>query len=196
MNAIYPSIGELFRLPFVLDIVDNLMVTGDITKEDFKPINVAFDDLTRQWKIDKEFQLLDLVAQGYDSKELPPLKTMFNLATTFLYCSLCSRFLRHPQVLMHSCTRTFNYFEADLLKDPRSNEVLWNSDKRLGVEKAHVEFIGGLLRMVGSDPKTTKVQEMDVLDPIFECVPCNDIREGRATMNWKTTVIPLFFLLC
>ena len=35
---------------------------------------------------------------------------------------------------------------------------------------------------------------MDVLDPIFECVPRNDIREGRATMSWKTTAIPLFLL--
>lgn len=100
VNAIYPSISEIFRLPFVLDIVDMLMVTGDITKEDFKPINVAFDDLTRQWKIDKELQLLDLIAQGYDSKELPPLETTFDLATTFLYCSLCLRFLRHPK---YSC---------------------------------------------------------------------------------------------
>lgn len=96
---------------------------------------------------------------------------------------------------MHSCTRTFNHSETDHLKDLRSNEILWNSNKRLGVEKAHVEFIGGLLHMIGLDPKTTKVQEMDVLDPIFECVPCNSMREGRATMSWKTTVIPLFLLV-
>lgn len=62
VNAVYPPISELFRLPFVMDFVDNLMVTGDITKEDFKPINISFDDLTRQWKIDKELQLLDLIA--------------------------------------------------------------------------------------------------------------------------------------
>lgn len=164
VNAVYPPISELFHLPFVLDFVDNLMVTGDITKEDFQPIHNSFDDLTHQWKIDKELQLLDLIVQGYDSKELPPPETMFDLAMTFLYCSLCSCFLWHPQVLMHSCTRTFNHSETDLLKDLRSNEVLWNSNKWLGVEKAHVKFIGGLLHMIGSDPKTMRVQEMDVLD--------------------------------
>jgi hypothetical protein len=195
VNAFYPTIGELFRLPFALDVVDNLPAPGDITKEDLKPISLLFGDLSIQWKSDKEIQLLDLIAQVYDSQGLPSPETTFDLAMTFFYCSHCLRIIRYPKVLMHSCTRAFRHLansEADLLKNLHSNKVLWNSI--LTVQPAHLELVTGLLCMTGLDPRATKVHEMDMLDRIFECVPCNDICEGRVTMSWKTTVIPILLL--
>jgi hypothetical protein len=55
-----------------------------------------------------------------------------------------------------------------------------------------------IVSMAGLDPKTATAQDMDALDPIFECIACNSFTEGRATMTWMTTVcsVSSLFLEC
>jgi hypothetical protein len=74
-------------------------------------------------------------------------------------------------------------------------ETLWNYKGDIVIKPEHTAFVAELVRLAGLDPKTATVQEMDALDPIFECVHCNSFALGRATMTWKTAVPPCFSFL-
>jgi len=38
--------------------------------------------------------------------------------------------------------------------------------------------------LCGLDPKSATREDMDKLNPIFECLACNDLRKGRCTLPW------------
>lgn len=45
------------------------------------------------------------------------------------------------------------------------------------------------------DPETATVQQLNELDPIFECVACTQTHGGRCVMAWETLVRPLSLLV-
>jgi len=65
------------------------------------------------------------------------------------------------------------------------------SDLRAVIEKPRPEMTGRcrlMLEILGLDPQTATVEELDELDPIFECLMCNDPEKGRFVMAWESTV--------
>jgi hypothetical protein len=196
-NSIYPTTSEFTRLPLVQNIFGKLAKDENLTEADLESIRVALDDLNIEWQGKIKNELFQIVSKSSEDTVLDP-QTALNLATTFFACTTCyrSRFLRYPNVLMHKCATALDWkssHEGDLetrFLRQHCKETLWNYKGDIVIKPEHTAFVAELVRLAGLDPKTATVQEMDALDPIFECVHCNSFALGRATMTWKTAVRP------
>ncbi|KIM49552.1 hypothetical protein M413DRAFT_438740 [Hebeloma cylindrosporum] len=201
-NAICPTSADLFRLPLVRNIIDTVPATVDFTADDLQPIALSFDDLTLQWRKEIELKLLGLIqaAEGSDVQNSLDAEAVLNLATSFFSCKHCDRFLRYPAVLMHSCATKSSYnfppkddpdrdhvYAAEFLR-----QIYWNADQSITRKPEHVAVVSRLLDMVGFDAKTATVEDMDALNPLFECTSCNSFSEGRAIMTWQTVLVHRF----
>ena len=201
-NATYPTTADLFRIPFVRNIIDTVpAATGDFTSDDLEPVSLSFDVLNLQWQKEIGHKLVGLIqaAEGSDAQDSLDAEAVLNLATSFFSCKACPRFLRYPAILMHPCATKYNY-QAPEKGDPDHlyiaeirRETFWNTNHNVSMKPEHVAFVSRLLDMVGLDPKTATAQEMDNLNPIFECISCNSLSEGRAIMSWKTAVCLAMF---
>jgi hypothetical protein len=195
-NAIYPTTTDLFRIPFVRSIIDTVPATGDFTSDDLEPVRLSFDDLNLQWQKEIEQKLMDLIqaAKGSDVQDSLDAKAVLTLATSFFSCRRCPRFLRYPAILMHPCATKYNH-QALEKDDPDylyiaeiREETFWNANHYISMKLGHIAIVSRILDVVGLDPKTATAQEMDALNPIFECISCNNLSAGRAIMSWKTAV--------
>jgi hypothetical protein len=200
-NAIYPTTADLFRIPLVRNIIDTVPTTGDFTNDDLEPVSLSFDVLNLQWQKEIELKLLDLIqaAEGSDKHDSLDAEAVLNLATSFFSCKGCARFLRYPAILMHPCATKWN-FQAPEKDDPDHlyiaeirRETFWNSNHNITMKPEHIAVVSRLVDMVGLNPKTATVQDLDTLNPIFECISCNSLSEGRATMSWQTVVCLAMF---
>jgi len=200
-NAICPTTSELFRLPFVRDIIDSVPATGDFTIDDLKPVNLSFDVLNVQWQKEIELKLLGLIQAvgGPNVQNSLDAAAVLNLATSFFSCGSCNRFLRYPAILIHSCATKYNYrfpekddFDQSYIAETRG-ETFWNANQYISMKQEHVVVVSRLLDMVGLDSKAATIQEMNNLNPIFECISCNSLSEGRAVMSWQTAVCLAMF---
>jgi len=200
-NAICPTTSELFRIPFVRDIIDTVPATGDFTIDDLEPVSLSFDVLNLQWQKEIELKLLGLIqaVEGPNVQDSLDAEAVLDLATSFFFCGTCSRFLRYPAILMHSCATKHNHQvpERDDLDQlyiaQTRGEVFWNANHNISMKPEHVAVVSRLLDMVGLDSKTATIQEMNNLNPIFECISCNNLSEGRAIMSWQTAVCLAMF---
>lgn len=198
-NSIYPTTSEFTRLPLVQNIFGNLAKDENLTEADLESIRVALDDLNIEWQDKIKNELVEIISKNSEDTVLDP-QTVLNLATTFFACTTCyrSRFLRYPNVIMHKCATALDWkssHEGDLetrFLRQHCKETFWNYKGDIVIKPEHTAFVAELVRLAGLDPKTATVQEMDALDPIFECVHCNSFALGRATMTWKTAVRPCF----
>ena len=195
-NAIYPTTADLFRIPFVRSIINTVPTTGDFTSDDLEPVSLSFDVLNLQWQKEIKQKLLDLIqaAEGSDVQDSLDAEAVLTLATSFFSCRGCPRFLRYPAILMHPCATKYKY-QALEKDDPDHlyiaeirEETFWNTNHYISVKPEHVAVVSRMLDMVGLNPKIATAQEMDALNPIFECISCNNLSVGRAIMSWKTVV--------
>ncbi|KIM49548.1 hypothetical protein M413DRAFT_21749 [Hebeloma cylindrosporum] len=194
-NSIYPTSSELMRLPFVKDIFDNLSKGESLTEANLESVRLELDDLNVEWQENIKNELVEIASKGYEDDPVDP-ETVLTLATTFFACKTCYRvrLLRYPNILMHKCATTLDWQsshegepEARFLKR-HFQETFWNAKGHIVCEPAHRAFVVELVRLAGLDPVTATAGDMDAVDPIFECVPCNSVTKGRATMSWKTAV--------
>lgn len=173
--------------------------TGGITKEDLDPLVEAYPDIAREWKLETEAKLLDMIRISCgDSYAFDP-NTVLHLATTFFSCSECRRYnslengpIWYPRVLLHDHARRSDGrnsmdLDTEMVYDiTRSTQ--WNARDVFQFSNAERLIMSDVLEEAGFDPETTTVEELNALDPIFECVPCNNIRHGRFTMKWTHLV--------
>ncbi|KDR81924.1 hypothetical protein GALMADRAFT_221811 [Galerina marginata CBS 339.88] len=194
-NALHPSAGELFRDSVVWDIIINTPSTVDFKKEHFDPIVPMLPDIVLRWKRKIEEKLLHLIRTAAPEYTFDP-ETVFQLATTAFSCSGCgykNQSLWHPRVLMHSCATKNDYSaveDADL-NDVKSalRQVYWNYRLCLSFKPYDLQLLSKVVGMCGLDPNTATAVDMDVVNPIFECVACNRPQLGRATMTWREVCV-------
>lgn len=200
---IHPTTGELFRFPFIQGIVATLSPTASFSEDDLELIKRSFNDINQQWQKSVESKLRDIASKGYKEGVNP--ETVVSLATTFFSCTSCSlRYLRYPGVIMHKCPQKINFsntWEDDLdvmigSSKLSESETYWNNEWTIVVKPEQTEFMASVVSLTGLDPKTATAQDMDVLDPIFECVSCNNYCDGRMTMSWTTTVYSISYVSC
>jgi len=143
---------------------------------------------------------------------------ILELATSFFQCpklNCRAAQLRYPSVLEHSCAREspigsldqHHQQHQDSVTEALHRLVYKNDDNPNGqtnlsavITAPHPEVVSHCLftlELLGLDPQTTTVEQMNELDPIFECLPCGDEEKGRFVMAWETMVrLSLLHLNC
>jgi hypothetical protein len=193
VNCIYPTTIELYRIPFIQSIIDSVPSTDSFTQDNLAPVRLDFVNLVLLWRQEIELKLVDLIRAGSHSGEEIDRESMFNLATSLFSCCTCSRFLRYPKVIRHACATQNKFMEGtdlDLKVMNHLGETFWNRNGCIAVNVYHISLLVQLLSMANLNWSTTTVQELNARGPIFECIPCNDERTGRATMTWDRVVCP------
>ena len=139
---------------------------------------------------------------------------VLQLATSFFRCSSSrcgSPQLRFPSVLSHPCARKIPigghgrgnlqdwvydalYDIEDTNDEDGDASGEWNLDEIIQAPSSDaMRHCLAILEILNLDPKTTTSAQLFELDPIFECVVCNNAEEGRRVMTWETAVsFPLF----
>ncbi|KAF8960826.1 hypothetical protein BDZ97DRAFT_1832033 [Flammula alnicola] len=182
-HAIYPPPSELFRIT----TEDPSLV--DYSKEYPEAIRVTIPEIALRWQKDIEDKLRGLITSACPEYMFDP-STVLDLATTFFCCDNCDEVMRHDHAMMHGCaTRIHSYLD---LYQRASSEVLqgvnWNSGICIKFRPDILQLITRVVELSGFNPTTTTAREMDEANPIFECVDCDNIETGRATMSWATVV--------
>lgn len=194
------SARELFHVPTIHSLIMDTPLE-DFTTETLEPVRENFTVLmTEAQKLMKE-ALFKMIENAYGPGDAIDEHTIFNLATTFFKCKDCPyTTIRLPRALVHSCAIRFRGLsakkaglsleenaEADVASKVLS-ESRWNEHNYLSFDKNMAAMTGDIVGLCGLDPKVATTDDMDLANPILECMSCNNIYNGRTTMNWTTTV--------
>ncbi|TFK25773.1 hypothetical protein FA15DRAFT_703389 [Coprinopsis marcescibilis] len=129
---------------------------------------------------DTLISILKEAAEKENTSEDFTVPLTLDLATSYFYCG-CSK-MHSSRVPVHECTHGTTYGNRERLVDARE---IMKFDKKASKEASSIVI------MVGKDPKTTTIAEMDELDPIFECVNCRRFGgpvKGPKMINWRGAV--------
>ncbi|TFK41664.1 hypothetical protein BDQ12DRAFT_710696 [Crucibulum laeve] len=66
------------------------------------------------------------------------------------------------------------------------SDTTWNYAEQINFDIAMYQETRKVVELCGLDPDTTTAEEMDKLNPVFECVPCYRTSEGRCCLTWRT----------
>lgn len=207
----FPKFADLFCHRQVRYLVDNATITPD---DDPTMVRLQFvrDNLPRilcEVRGTIRSKIVALVAKGYAQaglSDFDPKRTL-NLATTIFSCEECregksghvfgSETIRPSDVMYHYCTRlpasqirgvnldVDGYFQ---LLDRDFNQCDWNRHSQVSFKPENHRILSEVVTLAGLDPKTTTSEQMDALDPIYECLSCNSPSKGRPTMRWSVVV--------
>jgi len=134
------------------------------------------------------------------------------LATSFFRCEWCSKHsLRFPDVFAHRCARRTDVagysreekeksWVSEALSTGGGGEPLyegvWNFCLAIyKLNEAQIANLVAVLELLKLDPETTTFDEIERLNPVFECLRCHSFSEGRCLMDWTAIVSYLFNLI-
>ncbi|KAF8960633.1 hypothetical protein BDZ97DRAFT_2060556 [Flammula alnicola] len=176
MNSVYPTLGELYR------ITEGNPSLVDYSKSYPAALLVPFPDIALLWRKDIERKLLDLITNACGADHVFEPNTVFDLAMGTCNALLFQTPIHHSRnglaAYLHDLNRYRLAFGVVL------GEVSWNACGHIKFDPEDLKAFIEIVKMCGFDPKVTTAREMDEADPIIECLSCNHIDEGRATMTW------------
>lgn len=211
-----PDLADLFCHPYVRDLIDNASLDVFTTDTGLDSLRAMLPKLIQEVQSTIHDKVVALVAEGYaGSDDFDPKKSL-ELATTIFSCIGCgyggdrspyywTETIRYSDVMFHRCVNTaasdlsshpkesdidFKFLDGEhyCLSMYRGSSADWNRYSQISFNPMHKKILSDVVALAGLDPKTTTTAEMDALDPIFECIPCNLPTEGRATMRWSVVV--------
>ncbi|KAF9474661.1 hypothetical protein BDN70DRAFT_300099 [Pholiota conissans] len=190
MNATYPRLAEIYLITKRLGLIDYSKTAEDA-------LSVPFNDVVNLWQKDVNSKLIQLIRDACGPEYVFNPDIVLGLATTFFTCNCRSPKepfpLRYNQAICHRC----NPFDLDSRNDPAMREryhifghTIWEAenvqeiDRFVRFDKNHLDIMQGVVKMCALDPKVAKMDDMDTLNPVFECIACSSPRRGRALMTW------------
>jgi len=207
VNAIHPTVSELFCVKSVWNIINDVPATTPFTQEHLAPIRKDFNNIVSNWREGIEQRLLELLSPGLSEIQgTSNGRGILRLATSVFSCSYpgCSRFLWYPEVMMHACaTKPYHDDNAEIdiqIMNDCLHQSFWNFNRCITVNPEHVALVYDLLTKVGWSPSSTTGHELNW--PIYECRPCYQSTTGRAMMSGTQAVrlppplFPGFFFSC
>jgi hypothetical protein len=196
VNSIIPCVADVFIDPLVQDLFFRPPLSTTFTEKDLETVGALFPEIVRSWRNITEEKLLNMISPNQEVA-----KSLFQLATTIFSCRLCLyQPLAYPQILIHRCT-TASFTSGNVYNEEKS--VLWRflqcsnwkSGDFITFDARKISCLSEAIKLCGLDPKTATIEDMDKLDPIFECIACNDLRRGRCTLTWLGLVFYFYFYM-
>ncbi|KAH9483653.1 hypothetical protein JR316_0003123 [Psilocybe cubensis] len=199
-NEVTPTVGNFFTHKEVLDFVIN---TPSITNAaDFTPLFERLPALVQELRKLMKEKLLTMVGMTAGDFAADPA-VVLELATTIFQCRDCefgdaqrASLMRYPRVLAHhhavneECRRPIQEKDVEVLWEV-TGAMPWNQTGVVKFDMYAAVIMRSVIEHCGLDPKTTTKERMDELDPIVECLTCNNLEEGRKVMRWD--VVPRHF---
>ncbi|KAF9473295.1 hypothetical protein BDN70DRAFT_925244 [Pholiota conissans] len=192
VNSPRPEAAEVYRVAEAHDFVDYSKSATDALCVPFKEIVVLWRRLVGE-------KLVELIAQahgpGYDFDR----ETVGDLVVANIFsCNLCGyshdsrRILTYNQAAVHTCIN-FEYGPGRSLSQRAFSTVFGHAKwidvpGSVKINDSYLDIVQQIVKMCGYDPKVATVRQMDELNPIFECLSCNSLTEGRATMSWSSVL--------
>jgi hypothetical protein len=166
--------------------------------------------ISENWKLAKDQELISLLSRNDET----PLKSdVLDLATTFFKCNKCAEPIAYPRILMHqhitNCDELLEYpgtteAELDVIEEAIQEDghlpnefwfrslrcIPWScQDGRVDVYPEAEAIAKSLVTLCGLDVNSTAANDMDILDPVVECLhdDCSGDRKRRA-MRWRRAV--------
>ena len=196
INSIIPCVSDVYSDPVVQDLIMGPPLSATFTQENLATVGALFPDIVLRWRKQTEEKLMNMITQGCPTPSAT--ESVLQLAISVFSCQLCSNEpLTYPRVLVHRCATRTTYYEPvndeDLSILRRSLDCwYWNSGNYISFEAKKIVFLTKIIKLCGLDPKFATREDMDKLNPIFECLACNDARKGRCTLSWLGVVYFLF----
>ncbi|PPQ75135.1 hypothetical protein CVT24_010097 [Panaeolus cyanescens] len=195
-----PYISDFFVVPHIRSVVVDTPPEFTVTREHFFDKD-TFSGLVEEARSIRRKKCLEVIANGY--KKIQTIKaeydpeTVLNLATT----AFTFENYRLPENTSFNAAQALSWKSSLALlsgsqKLPLVERVAlqvfkyspWNAENAIIFNWMAHDIITNLMNLCGIDPLTTTLMEMNTLDPIFECVPCNKMSRGRLMMRWATAV--------
>ncbi|PPR03605.1 hypothetical protein CVT24_007594 [Panaeolus cyanescens] len=190
-----PRVSDVFAIPRFSGRILYTSTDVEVNGADFHELETNLEGVIEEAKDIIKRKMLALVEEGMGDEPYDP-ETVLDLATTVFCEETFSRYddtydIRTvPEAMaMHVVASNGAKSFHSLLVQEVLGGVPWNTgNSKLKFDKKSSDLLGSLLSILGLNPKTTTLREIEELDPIFECVQCNRMKEGRLIMNWGQTM--------
>ncbi|PPQ97344.1 hypothetical protein CVT26_006578 [Gymnopilus dilepis] len=192
----YPSMADIFHDPAIGDLIVHTPPGAELNAEDFQRLVPLLPEMILSWKEDMRSRLVSLINHAMPNNTFDA-NSVLDLAITSFYCEdqvsfhkyAYSEYLHFPSILMHECGSRGSHcdFQAgtpEYVLQTAFNQVSWDQAGCIHFDPERMAVLASVVRLCGLDPRITTRLRMNELDPIIECVACNDSELGRATMRW------------
>jgi len=153
---------------------------------------------------DNKGSLKPATAAGLEVKPAPQVDRLM-LATSLFQCEWCREHsLRFPDIFAHRCARKTdvaayggeetvkNWVNKALSTVGRGRplyEGAWHFSLVINkLSEAQMANLVAVLELLKSNPKMTTFDEIERLNPVFECLRCHSSSKGRCLMDWTAIV--------
>ena len=184
VGSIIPCSADVLLDPFVQNLI-HPSLTATFTEQNLETVGAAFPDIVLRWRKQTEEKLLNMITEGCGTENAS--KSIFQLATTIFSCKHCSDApLTYPRVLVHRCaTKLYHSSDKDLSIVMRYLDCsYWNSGNLITFEVEKIAVVAEAIKLCGLDPMSATGEDMVKQNPIFECLSCNRVRDGRCMVSW------------
>ncbi|PPR05245.1 hypothetical protein CVT24_010455 [Panaeolus cyanescens] len=188
-----PRLSDVFAIPRFSKRIVGTSTHVEVSAADFQDLENNLKGVIEEAKDILKQKMLTLVQEGMGNEPYDP-ETVLDLATTVFCQETLIQYEGTSDSLTVPEAMSMHVVASDLeaksqLVERVLGSVPWNTgDAKFKFDKAASDMLGSLLVVLGLDPKTTTLREIEELDPIFECVQCNHRKKGRLVLKWTQTM--------
>lgn len=198
VNTLVPPVAELFQsFPPFRAVIEGTPSEVGISLEHFREAMTELPTLMPAWVSKMNLNLIAMMEKALGTgKKLEP--SCLDQATTVFTCGAigcgqgCDKIISYPRVLIHcGATRPFTsrpaYYSKELfLLNEAVGQGLFNARNDISFSHVFHRKAIEVVKLSGL-PSTATADEMDKLDPVYECVQCSSVNV-RLCMTWRKAV--------
>ncbi|PPR02534.1 hypothetical protein CVT24_001960 [Panaeolus cyanescens] len=192
-NKKAPHVSDFFIVPRIRTVVLDTAPEINVTREHFFD-EASFPGLVQEARTTRQEKLLQVIEKGYRAIKMDYDPEIVSKLVTTVFANeklgLADNNIR--TVAQALSLKSVPAWHSDREKMPLVEQIAldvfkcrpWNSDRTIGFDRVGHAIISELVKLCGLDPLTTTLEEMNHLNPIFECVACSRMPRGRLMMRW------------
>lgn len=166
----------------------------EVTEETLQAVVQMLPTLEERWKRERRAELVQILREG--GVDAQGGADSLDLVTAVFKCKECSRFMHHPQVLMHQCRNkpgvydTAEYQYAEYYKcvyDAFGCKRTWVQSDFCVAPK--LERVRVLVELCGKDPGVATLPDMDAagIKLVYD-----EPSSGACVMSWRRAVSAIY----
>ncbi|PPR01426.1 hypothetical protein CVT24_001900 [Panaeolus cyanescens] len=205
--------ADVLEHPRVKDVLYNTPQDIELEPKDFEFVQELMPEIIQNWMSKVKTSLIAMITDTMGEEYITKVgaSNVLSLATSVFACkepdvpptdiyflkamgeneymashekaTRCAReSIWFEDALSHGCcSPQWNQRRGSLFgKDPWTNKLVFKQEESNALHK--------VVMLSGCDPNTTTVEDMDAIDPIFECVLCRTPTQPREIMNWRGVI--------